>query len=176
MKEQRNWLFLALAVLLAQVVSGQELSKYLGSYNNTNASGYLQPLVDLSASALNTGQWSSSPLDSGFHLRVGLSFSAAMPFDAQRSFTGSTEAPFTPEQTADVPTIIGDVENVTVSGVNGTAYVFPGGFNAKYFPIAVLRSALAPFMAPTFKPASWLLTLEMILDHSLSGAWASSTN
>ena len=134
MKGKLNWLFLVLPLLWASNVTGQELSKYLGSYNNANASGYLQPIVDLSASALNTGQWSSSPLDSGFHLRVGLSFSAAMPFDAQRSFTGSTEAPFTPEQTADVPTIIGDVENVTVSGVNGTAYVFPGGFNAKVLP------------------------------------------
>ena len=123
----------------------QELSKYLGSYNNANASGYLQPLGDLISSSLQTGVWNSTPLDSGFHFRIGLWAGAAVPTEAMKTFMATTEAPFTPEQTSTAPTIIGDVDNVTVSGENGLAFVFPGGFNATYLPLASPEIAIGSF-------------------------------
>jgi hypothetical protein len=157
------------SILWSTAGISQELSKYLGSYNNVNAAGYLQPLVDLSSGAMNTGVWSSTPLDSGFHVRVGLSVGAALPYDAQRTFTARTEAPFTPEQTAEAPTIIGDVEHVTVSGINGTAYVFPGGFNAKYFPVAVPEISLGSFYGTDLQAR--FLAFEMGNEYGAFSQW-----
>ena len=42
---------------------------------------------------------------------------------------GETPAEFSPKTTAEVPTIIGNSQNVKVMGVNGTSYVFSGGYN-----------------------------------------------
>jgi hypothetical protein len=61
---------------------------------------------------------------------VGLYFT-----DDDKLFEGVTEDGFTPETTADVPTVIGPTEAVIVPGDGGTAFAFPGGFDVGSFAI-----------------------------------------
>ncbi|HKK88605.1 MAG TPA: DUF6588 family protein [Saprospiraceae bacterium] len=134
-----------LTILLPICLRAQELQNFIGAYDNDNAQGYLQPVGDLLSSALFTGVWNTTPGDSGFHIGIGLSVSAAYVVENQRTFTGMTQFPFTPEQSAEAPTIVGATENVTVEGVNGTGYVFPGGFHLSYLPIVVPEISIGSF-------------------------------
>ncbi len=124
-------------ILSYQTLFGQRISEYVNAYVGQNGEGYSQPLLDLFTSGLNTGLWNTTPRDSGFQFRIGVTGMIAIPSNNQQTFTGITEAPFAPEQTATVPTIVGEIESVTVIGNNGTACIFPGGFNLSLLPTAV---------------------------------------
>lgn len=127
---------LGLSMLLTTVAYGQRVESFLGTYTGQNATGYLQPFADALPAMLHSGYSQDARVDSGFHLYIGLAVFAAIPMDAQRQFTATTEGAFTPVQSATVPTIFGDIRSVTVDGDNGTSYVFSGGLNTRYLPLA----------------------------------------
>jgi hypothetical protein len=57
--------------------------------------------------------------------------------DEDRTFFATTEGDFRPEQTVEVPTVVGRNEAVYVEGENSTTYAFPGGFDLDSFSFAV---------------------------------------
>ncbi|WP_345265694.1 DUF6588 family protein [Nibrella viscosa] len=133
---------LGLSMLLLPAAHGQRVESFLGTYKGQNATGYLQPFADALPAMLQSGYSQDARVDSSFHLYIGLVVFAALPTDAQRQFTATTEGAFTPVQPATVPTIFGDTRSVIVNGDNGTSYVFSGGLNTRYLPLAAPQLTL----------------------------------
>lgn len=105
------------------------IQDYIDAYVGENAVPYLQPLADLFSSNLHTGVWDWPTMPDKFYLRVKLQGMASWPDAEMRTFTAKTTGDFQPEQTAVVPTVIGDTENILIHGENNTAYIFPGGYD-----------------------------------------------
>ncbi|GAB4034921.1 DUF6588 family protein [Spirosoma gilvum] len=131
-----------LSVLSTSICQGQRIEGYLGTYTDNNARGYMQPLADALPAMFQSGWSQDARIDSGFHLYVGLVVFAALPMSAQRQFTATTQLPFTPEQSATVPTIFGDTRSVSVPGHSGTSYTFAGGLDTQYLPLAAPQLTL----------------------------------
>ncbi len=129
----RNYL-LALSLCICNLSYSQTIDDFLDSYDGENSIPYLQPLADLFTANLHSGIREWSAIDSGFHVRLTLVGMTSFPSQSQKTFIGKTDSDFEPEQTATAPTIIGSTEPVTVQGLNGTAYVFPGGYNLRNLP------------------------------------------
>jgi hypothetical protein len=127
---------LLVAFLFSGSMSSQNISEFLDSYEGENSIPYLQPIADLFTANLHglTKDWSF--IDSSIHIGISFVVMNTYPAKSQRTFTGKTDDGFEPEQTAIAPTIIGDIQPVTVEGINGTAYVFPGGYNLEALPMA----------------------------------------
>lgn len=117
-------------------IKAQDVEDLFDAYIDGNSAGYIQPLSDLFTSNLNTGirEWSS--IDTSLYFRIGMVATVGFPSNAQKTFNATTDPDFDPMKSAVVPTIIGDIQPVYVDGVNGTVYVFPGGYNLKRMPMA----------------------------------------
>ena len=115
--------------MISYSVCGQNANNFFDAYIGTNAQGYLQPLADVTIGGLNTGIQPSVRIGERFNVRLSLNTTHMFPDKSQRTFMGETPAEFSPKTTAEVPTIIGNSQNVKVMGVNGTSYVFSGGYN-----------------------------------------------
>lgn len=138
MKPLRIILFGLLSSGLFYDIYAQKADAIISSYTGPNATGYLQPLANVLTSTFNTGHIHKTSVDSGFHLYVGVTaFSTWILDDKTRYFTGTTDAPFSPEQSARVPTILGPRQIITVNGLNGTSYTFPAGPGIKAVALAV---------------------------------------
>ncbi|MCC6814847.1 MAG: hypothetical protein IT267_00365 [Saprospiraceae bacterium] len=135
-------IFIFLILLIRNPTSAQPIDELLSSYLDNNSKGYLQPLSDLLSANMNTGIREWSRVDSSFHIRLGFLVMSSFPTSPMRTFTGSTGLGFEPSQSVKVPTIIGRNEAVKVDGINGTAFVFPVGYNLKYLPLAVPQLSL----------------------------------
>jgi|WetSurMetagenome_2_1015567.scaffolds.fasta_scaffold01624_3 hypothetical protein len=116
----------------------QNLEDYITKYNADNGKGYLQPVADAFGASFNSGLFHSAQLKKlGFQAYLGVVTTAAFIPSKSKTFTATTDGEFAPVQSAEVPTVFGPVDPVTVDGNGGTAYVFPGGINAKFIPFAM---------------------------------------
>lgn len=132
---------------LALPVQAQEFEDFVAQYTSDNGKGYLQPLADTFGANLNSGIFHSAKIPFiGINLELSIETATALIKDEQKTFTATTEGLFEPVQTAEVPTIFGKAEPVTLPGTGGTAYAFPGGFNVKRFPVAVPQLTVGSFM------------------------------
>lgn len=118
-------------LLLSTGGYAQKLNDFLDAYLGQNREGYLHPLADLVNAGSNTGLQPSARIDGQFYVRFNLTALGVMPSTAQKTFSATTEASFSPEQTATVPTVVGENTLVSVEGENGTKYTFPGGYGLK---------------------------------------------
>lgn len=118
-----------LFLLISYSAYPQKANNFFDAYIGTNAQGYLQPLADMTISGLNTGIQPSIKIGDRFNVRLTLSTVSMFPDKTQKTFMGETPDSFTPKTTTAVPTIIGNSSTVKVAGVNGTSYVFSGGYN-----------------------------------------------
>ena len=140
-------LIVALWLLLTQFVKAQStIGDYIDSYAGENAAPYVQPLADMFTSNINTGVWEWSAIGSEFYLRLKLQGMASFPTESMKTFTGRTTGDFRPEQTAIVPTIIGDSESVILQGNNNTTYVFPGGFDMNRMILGTPQVTIGGFL------------------------------
>lgn len=135
-------IFLTVCVLCvvfsATSLHAQDLEDFVSKYTSENGQGYMQPLADAFGANLNSGWYHSARIPkTGFHIKVGLETVIALIGNKQKTFTATTESPFYPTTTAEVPTIFGSTQVISVEGQAGTVYNFPGGFDIKILPIAV---------------------------------------
>ena len=129
--------------LFGQLVIAQDIEDLVSYYKGENGKGYIQPLGDVFGAALNSGINQTVKIPRlGLHLKLGIHAMTAFVSDAQRVYSAQTEDPFLPVQTADVPTILGDSEGASVSGIGGTAFLFPGGLDVKRLPLAVPQASI----------------------------------
>lgn len=117
--------------MVSYSVYGQNANNFFDAYIGTNAQGYLQPLADLTIGGLNTGIQPSIKIGKRFNVRLSFNVVSMIPHESQKTFKGETSDNFTPKTTVDVPTIVGEAKNVKVTGANGTAYIFSGGYGLK---------------------------------------------
>lgn len=129
---------LACISLLGLNLQGQEFEDFVRKYTGSNGQGFMQPLANAFGANLNSGWYHSAYVrPKGFQLYVGLTAMSAPIPEKFRTFTATTEGSFSPEQTAQVPTIFGSSETVYVEGEGGTTYPFPGGLDLSNLPLAV---------------------------------------
>ncbi len=114
--------------MLSSYAYCQKGDDFFDSYIGTNAKGYLQPLADLTIGGLNTGIQPTVKIGNRLNIRFNLTTVHMFPEKSQKTFMGETPDTFTPKTTVAVPTIIGNAQNVKVAGVNGTSYIFSGGY------------------------------------------------
>ncbi len=129
-------LMLAAAIgFLAPRGANAQLSDLVERYTGVNAEGYLTPLGTALGTGLNSGLYGSADIPmAGLKLRVELRAMFAYFSEDDKTFQATTEESyFQPETTVTVPTIVGDGEGLTVEGVGGTHYVFPGGLDYSSF-------------------------------------------
>lgn len=127
----------ALILFLASPVSAQ-LGNQLSSYTGRNAPGYLEPLVDAFGADLYAGLYHTARIPvGGLHISLEMSVMSARFSQTDRTFVAVTENGFRPEQTAEVPTVVGSTNAVLVEGDSGTQFAFPGGFDLSSFDFAV---------------------------------------
>ena len=133
---------MALIILIPAGFS-QDIDALVSKYTEKNGPGYMQPLADATGSLFNTGFYHNAKMKKlGFQAYLGVVTSAAFIPEKNKTFTAVTEGFFTPEQTAEAPTVFGPVESVEVEGEGGTVYMFPGGLNVKMVPFAIPQLTL----------------------------------
>ncbi len=106
------------------------LFEYGSTYiNETNGPDYFRPLANGLNNALHSGLFPASDFEDKFHFYFGVNASMSFIPDKAMTFDGTTEAPYTPETTLEVPTVFGPNEAIVLDeGDGGEVYVFPGGF------------------------------------------------
>ncbi len=114
----------------------QPLEEYVSAYSGENASGYIQPLTDLIFQDLHTGLYRKAAIGDEIYFEIGVTLSTSFPTQSDKTFLATTPEIFEPEMTEIVPTITGNIESVIVDGENGTSYIFPGGLDMEYLPLA----------------------------------------
>ena len=133
---------LATAMLLA-VPAFADLSDNLGALTDANARGYLGPLPEALSATLNSGVFQTghvpkNNLNFSFGARVmGIHFS-----DSDRTYSPTAPPGFSPTESVNAPTVIGDTHAVAQSGQGGTTLYHPGGFNLDNFAIAVPQASV----------------------------------
>lgn len=134
----RRWAVLAALYTVLSPLQAQDLESYVSKYTSENGKGYLQPLADAFGANINSGLYHSARISTfGLHIYLGVETMTALIADEQKVFTARTEAPFSPETTAETPTIFGRTAGTSVTGTGGTVFNFPGGLDLSKVPIAV---------------------------------------
>lgn len=115
-----------------------QIEQQLAAYTGRNAQGYLGPLVDAIGTDLNSGVFHDGWVPThGFYASVEFPLTTVFFGRSSRTFVAYTEGDFRPESRATAPTVVGPTKSVSVPGVSGTTFRFPGGFDVDNFPFAV---------------------------------------
>ncbi len=115
-----------------------QIEDHISAYTGENATGYLNPLAGAIGTTLNSGLWRSASIPkAGFTIALEFPIVGLYFGDDDKTFGATTEAGFSPTQTVDAPTVIGDTKAVIVSGDGGTQFAFPGGFDVGSFALTV---------------------------------------
>ena len=115
-----------------------QIEDNISAYTGENATGYLGPLAGAVGATLNSGFWRSAHIP-----KVGFTIALEFPImglyfgDDDKTFRATTEAGFSPTQSVEAPTVVGDTEAVIVDGDGGTQFAFPGGFDVGSFALTV---------------------------------------
>ena len=134
---KNRFLIVFLLTMSQMLLSAQNVDDYLDNYLGKNKDGYVQPVSDILTGMFNSGLITEPKIDSHFYVKIGIVGSAAWVTDNLKTFSASTEDPFSPEQKTKVSTILGPAEVTAVTDSNGLTYTFPAGINAKWVPFAL---------------------------------------
>jgi hypothetical protein len=133
-------------LLLASPLAAQIVDQ-LSAYTGPNGKGYLQPVADAVGADLNCGLFHSAYIPKmGLQVSFELPMMGVMFADEDRTFMATTESGFSPEQTVEVPTVVGSGETKTVTGAAGTSFIFPGGLDLNSFVLAVPQLRIGSYM------------------------------
>lgn len=137
MKKVGKLLILLCFSFITNNLHSQDFEDFIRKYTDANGKLYMQPLADAFGANLNSGLYHNARIEiSGFQFYLGLTAMMAYIPENNKTFEGTTQGFFSPEQTAVVPTIFGNSEIVEVAGEDGTTYTFPGGLNIDQLPLA----------------------------------------
>jgi len=128
---------LVLGLLVLATAASASIEDQLSVYGEANAKGYLEPLVEAGGAALNLGLFESAyiPTD-GWYVKLEFRGMGTWFKDDEKTFSATTEDGFSPETTAEAPTVVGPGDAVEVEGDAETRFFFPGGFDLGSFALA----------------------------------------
>ncbi len=132
----RRGIWSAVLLLFCAAPLSAQVEDHIAAYTGENATGYLNPLAGAIGTTLNSGLYRSAHIPR-FGFTIALEFPIMGLFfgDEDKVFMATTEAGFTPQQTAEAPTVIGSTKAVIVDGDGGTQFAFPGGFDVGSFAL-----------------------------------------
>jgi hypothetical protein len=134
----RRVIWSAVLLLLCASPLSAQIEEHISAYTGENATGYLDPLAGAIGTMLNSGLWRSASIPkAGFTIAIELPIMGLYFGDDDKTFNATTETGFSPTQTAEAPTVIGDTKAVIVDGDGGTQFAFPGGFDVGSFALTV---------------------------------------
>ncbi|MFP4048195.1 MAG: DUF6588 family protein [Bacteroidales bacterium] len=137
MKNVGKLLILLCFSLITINLHSQDFEDFIRKYTDDNGKLYMQPLADAFGANLNSGLYHNARIEiNGFQFYLGLTAMMAYVPESNKTFEGTTQGFFSPEQTTVAPTIFGSSEVVEVAGDDGTVYTFPGGLNIDQLPLA----------------------------------------
>lgn len=138
---------LAATVLLAAAPAGAQIADQLSAYTGVNAEGYLQPLANAFGADLNCNWYHSARIEvDGFHWGLEFPVMGVIFSDDAATFEATTQDGFTPEQTVEAPTVVGDGGSIVVDGDANSQFTFPGGFDLNSFGVTVPQLRLGNYM------------------------------
>ena len=122
-------------IFIFSSIQAQNIEDLVSKYTDENGEKFMQPVADILGSTINSGLNHTAKIKkNGFQLYIGLNSMVAFVPDKLKTFEAVPEGMFEPKTPVEVPTIVGESNNVAVSGTGGTTYLFPGGLNLKYLP------------------------------------------
>lgn len=137
----RVWLLVFIVALCQPaLLKAQKLEDLLSKYTSENGKKYMQPFADAFAADFNSGLFHNAKIKKmGFQIYLGLESQVAFIPSKQKYFTATTESWWQPTETVDdAPTVFGPTDGKKIPGDNnGMEYVFPGGFDIDYLPLAM---------------------------------------
>ena len=143
----RRGIVLVLLFAFCLPLRAQDLEDYVAKYTSANGKGYMQPLADAFGAAMNSGLYHNARIPTfGLNLYFGVETMTALIAADQKVFTAKTESPFSPETSAEVPTIFGTTKGYSAPGTGGTAFNFPGGLDLSKAPVAVPQLTVGSLM------------------------------
>ncbi len=111
-------------------LSFSQVEDNLKRYQGANGEGYIKPLVSGLTANMNRGWYQTASLPvMGLRLRLGFVAMMAPIPDDDKTFEATTTSPFSPRQTVNAPTVVGDEKSVYATGSGGNVFPFPGGLN-----------------------------------------------
>lgn len=143
------------ALCFAGLLQAQTVEDVLSKYTQDNGKMYLQPFADAFSADFNSGLFHNAKIKKrGFQLYVGVVSQVAPISNSAKYFNAMTESDlFPPQGPYKVPTVFGPSEGVVVpvEGSNGLyEYVFPGGFDVDYVPLAMPQITIGSLFGTDF--------------------------
>jgi len=134
----RKGILSAVILVLCASPLAAQIEDHISAYTGENATGYLDPLAGAIGTTLNSGLWRSAHIPkAGFTIAIEFPIMGLYFSDDDKTFNATTETGFSPTQTVEAPTVIGDTKAVIVDGDGGTQFAFPGGFDVGSFALTV---------------------------------------
>ncbi len=145
---------MVLSILVVGVYA-QTVEDILSKYTEENGQMYLQPFADAFSADFNSGLFHNAKVKKkGFHIYVGVVAQVATISNGAKYFQAYTDSDLFPQQGPyKVPTIFGPTEGVSVpiEGSGGMyEYVFPGGFDVDYMPLAMPQLTIGSLFGTDF--------------------------
>jgi len=127
-----------LAAAISAATAHAQLSDNLGALTGDNARGYLKPLPKALSATLNSAIYQTGDVPkNAIHFSFGVRL-MGVGFDSDsKSYTPTAPPGFTPTETVQAPTVIGDTHAVSQAGQGGATLYHPGGFDISEFAVAV---------------------------------------
>jgi len=143
---KKTLLLFTFSFLVVSHTKTQALGEFLDAYFGDNAIPYIQPLADVFTANVNTGTREWSRIGTNFYFRIRGTAIYSWPSEKSKTFNAVTADHFEPQQTVEVPTIVGKNEAVSVAGVNETYYVFAPGYNVDLVPLGSPQITVGGFL------------------------------
>jgi hypothetical protein len=142
---------LVIIAFLVTTTGSAQIKENLKRYSEENGTGYLKPLVDGLGASMNRGwtQGADIPI-MGLRLRLSAHAMLAPVPDDDKTFAATTQGQFSPQQTAQVSTVVGSEKSTSVTGQGGTTYTFPGGFDINSLGVAVPQLTVGSLFGTEF--------------------------
>ena len=133
-------ILLIIFLLIFTSAQSQSIGEFVSSYTGENGNGYFQPLTNTLGATINSGLYNHTiPIATNkkWQFNFGIVSMNGLVFNNYRYFDAKTSEYFIPEITKRAPTVFGDGNPITVLGVSGTKYSFPGGMNTRVLPLVI---------------------------------------
>ncbi len=129
--------------LVSPIVAFSQVDQNLGSFPESAAKGYIQPLVDVMGANLNSGLYHTASMSKFFGFYVGVKGMAVFVPSSMKKFTAELGSDYNPSR-VETATVFGDKDGGARTRYRNLQDVnLPGGIGLKLVPLAVPQVSLS---------------------------------